>query len=87
MYAAFRANYLITADLEFDFTFKLRSMLYDFMGDSTIMAFAPKLTFELPENYGKIGAGVRLTLNKARADGLTSISVPVSYTYKFKKKF
>jgi hypothetical protein len=87
MYAAFRANYLITADLEFDFSFKLRSMLYDFMGDSTIMAFAPKLTFELPENYGKIGAGVRLTLNKARADGLTSISVPVSYTYKFKKKF
>lgn len=87
MYAALRANYLITADLEFDFSFKLRSMLYDFMGDSTIMAFAPKLTFDLPENYGKIGAGVRLELNKARADGLTSVSVPVTYTYRFKTKF
>ena len=87
MYAALRANYLITSDLEFDFSFKLRSMLYDFMGDSTIMAFAPKLTFDLPQNYGKIGAGVRLELNKARSDGLTSVSIPVTYSYRFKTKF
>ncbi|MBP5520135.1 MAG: hypothetical protein J6X84_06110 [Treponema sp.] len=84
-YAQFRLSYDITKSLNFDCRFKLCSMWNDY--SQTWLSLYPKLSYDLPSSLGKISAGVRLDMNKARFDGLSGISIPISYTYKYKTKF
>ena len=84
-YGQIRLTYQFTESLEGSLNFKLRTMLRD--TDCQWVTLYPRLKFDLPNNYGAIGAGLRLDMNKARYDGTSSISIPLTYTYKFKKKF
>ena len=84
-YTQLRFTYSLTDELELLFNFKVRTMLRD--SSSTWLTFYPHCNFDLPKKLGTVAAGIRLDMNKARTDGLYSISFPVTYTYKFKKKF
>ena len=84
-YAQLRLTYQIADAVQAAFNFKVRTMLRD--GDSTWLTFYPRVAITLPSKAGTIGAGLRLDMNKARYDGVSGISVPLTYTYKFKKKF
>ena len=65
--------------------FKIRTLLH--ASDTTWITVYPRFKFDLPANAGTIGTGIRFDMNAARADGLTALSIPLTYTYKFKKKF
>ncbi|MCR5218360.1 hypothetical protein [Treponema sp.] len=84
-YHQLRLTKTITENLEAQLSFKLRTMFGD--SDSTWTSLYPKLTVTLPSEAGKISTGIRLEWNGARYDGLSSLSIPLTYTYKFKKKF
>lgn len=86
-YSQIRMTYDISSTVTSSLTIKLRTLLYDDSGDSTAYTICPKFSFALPEKRGTIAAGLRLESNKARADGITSLSFPLTWTYKFKKKF
>lgn len=85
VYAQFRLTYDITDSIKTSFNFKMRTMLND--ASSTWLTFYPKCTLELPSNGGTIGTGLRLDMNFTRYEGVSSISIPLTYTYKFKRKF
>lgn len=84
-YSQLRLDYDATDYLKLAFNIKLRTM----MGDSsqTWLTFYPRTTFDLPSKLGSITAGLRLDMNFTRYEGISGISIPLSYTYKFKKKF
>ena len=84
-YTQLRLTYDMTDSVELLFNFKVRAMLRD--SSSTWLTFYPHCTVELPQKLGTVAAGLRFDVNKARTDGLYSFSVPLTYTYKFKKKF
>ena len=86
-YSQLRLTYDVTADLAASLNLKLRTLLYDDSGESTAFTVYPKLSIKLPEKRGTISTGLRLEANKARADGISSVSLPLTWTYKFKKKF
>ena len=54
--------------------------------DTTWLTFYPKAKIDVGER-GTIGAGLKFEMNAARTEGLSSFSIPLTYTYKFKKKF
>ena len=54
--------------------------------DTTWITLYPRVKIDVGNN-GSIGAGLRFDMNAARYDGLSGISIPLTYTYKFKKKF
>jgi len=84
-YGQLRITYDINDSLDFAFNFKLRSMINDVA--DTWLTFYPRVTISLPGDAGKIGLGVHADLNFTRYSGLSNISVPFTYTYKFKTKF
>ena len=84
-YTQLRLSYDPTDFMNFGFNFSLRTMLGD--SSQTWLGFYPRVEFELPSKLGSITTGIRLDMNFTRYDGLSDISVPLSYEYKFKKKF
>ncbi|MCR4823330.1 MAG: hypothetical protein K5873_10735 [Treponema sp.] len=85
LYAQIRLTYQITPSVEALFNFKYRTLLR--ASDTNWITLYPRFKFDLPDEYGSIGAGIRFDMNAARYDGLSGISFPLTYTYKFKKKF
>lgn len=85
LYAQLRICYDINEFVETQCSFKLRTMINN--SDDVWYTIYPRVGITLPNNAGKVAGGVRIDLNKERHDGITSISFPLSYTYKFKKKF
>lgn len=86
-YSQLRLTYTVNQTLEAALSIKARAWLYDTEEAEPWISVYPRCTFKLPGKYGKIGAGIRLDMNYARHDGLSSVSFPVTYTHKFKKKF
>ncbi|MBQ6780980.1 MAG: hypothetical protein IJP62_07070 [Treponema sp.] len=85
-YSQLRLTYDVTTDVQAQFNFKVRTMIRD--SSQTWFMFYPRVSVSLPKKLGTITAGLRLNMNKTRyADGFSSISIPLTYTYKFKKKF
>ncbi|MCR4954276.1 MAG: hypothetical protein K6A43_09400 [Treponema sp.] len=84
-YTQFRVSYDPTDFFNLGFSFKLRTMLGD--SSQTWISLFPNVTFELPSKLGSITTGVHLDMNQTRYKGLSDISIPLSYSYKFKKKF
>ena len=84
-YSQLRLTYDISDSVAAACNVKLRSLLG--ASDTTWLTFYPRVAVDLPQSAGTIGAGVRLDMNAARYSGISSISVPLTYTYKFKKKF
>ena len=85
LYAGLRLTYQFSDRVEGTFKFKLRTLMN--ADDTTWITLYPRLKITLPANYGNIGLGIRFDMNFARYEGLSAISVPLTYTYKFKKKF
>ena len=83
-YAGLRLNYQFSPIVEGIFNFKVRTLLN--ASDTTWLTLYPHLKIDVGTS-GTIGAGLRFDMNAARYDGLSSISVPLTYTYKFKRKF
>ena len=83
-YSQFRVTYKLTDSIESAFNVKLRTLLHD--ASSTWLTFYPRVSVKVPALSGTIGAGIRLDMNFTRYEGISSISVPFTYTYKFKKK-
>jgi len=52
-----------------------------------LITIYPRAEIELPGSAGQINTGLVLDMNLTRYQGLSEISIPLSYTYKFKKKF
>ncbi|MCR5401100.1 MAG: hypothetical protein K6E78_05825 [Treponema sp.] len=84
-YSQLRLTFDANPDLNLAFNFKLRTMLGD--SDSTCITLYPRATYSLPDNIGSLSAGIRMEFNLTRYDGLSSISLPFTYTWKMKKKF
>lgn len=83
-YAGFRLNYEISPVVEAIFSFNVRTLMN--ASDTTWLTFYPKAKIDVGER-GTIGAGLKFEMNAARTEGLSSFSIPLTYTYKFKKKF
>ena len=83
-YAQLRLTCQFTKVVEGLFNFKVRKLLN--ASDTNWLTIYPRLKIELPDSYGSIGAGLRFDMNASRYDGISSISIPLTYTYKFKKK-
>ena len=84
-YGQIRLTYQFSPSVEGAFNFKLRTMLHD--NSCRWITLYPRLKIDLPSNAGTIGAGIRFDMNAARYDGVSGISIPLTYTYKFKRKF
>ncbi len=84
-YGQIRLTYDINDNLDFAFNCKLRSMIND--SADTWITLYPRCTITLPVNIGEIGVGLHVDFNLTRYTGLSSISIPLTYTYKFKTKF
>ena len=84
-YTQLRLTYDVSDFLNLSFNCKLRTMIYD--ASQSWLTFYPRLTIELPAKAGEITAGFRFDMNLTRYNGLSGFSVPISYTYKFKKDF
>lgn len=84
-YGQLRLTYDINDSLDFAFNFKLRSMIND--PEDTWITLYPRITIDLADDGGKIGLGLHLDFNLTRYEGLSNISIPFTYTYKFKTKF
>ena len=84
-YHQLRLSKTISENLELELNFKLRTMFGD--TDSTWTTLYPKVTVELPSDAGSISTGIRFNWNNAQYDGLSSVSIPLTWSYKFKKKF
>ena len=85
LYAQFRVSYDASRDINASFNFKLRTMIHD--SSQSWLTFFPNASINLPGNAGKISTGVRFDMNLTRYNGLSGISVPLTYTYTFKKDF
>ncbi|MBQ9206979.1 MAG: hypothetical protein IJ158_09740 [Treponema sp.] len=83
-YAGLRMNYQISDSMEALFNFCLRTLLH--AESTTWITLYPRLSIGVGES-GTIGAGLRFDMNAARSEGISGISIPLTYTYKFKKKF
>ncbi|MBQ7157965.1 MAG: hypothetical protein IJS09_00870 [Treponema sp.] len=86
LYSQLHLVYDVNNSFSASFNFKVRTMIGD--SEQRWLTFYPKVNFTLPGKLGAITAGLRLDMNNTRYDGgLSSISIPFTYTYKFKKKF
>ena len=85
LFVSLRLNYRFSDSIEGDFNFKVRTLMN--ADDTTWITLYPKIKIDLPQKKGTINAGLRFDMNAARYDGLSGFSIPLSYTYKFKKKF
>ena len=85
LYAQLRVTYPLNDTTELACNVKVRTMIRD--SSQTWLTFYPRVTIGFPVGSGAIGAGLRLDMNLTRYDGVSGISVPLTYTYKFKKKF
>lgn len=84
LYAQIRLTYTFSKSFEGSFSFKIRTLMN--ANDTTWITLYPRVKVDVGNN-GSIGAGLRFDMNAARYDGLSGISIPLTYTYKFKKKF
>lgn len=82
-YSQLRLTYQLSDTVESAFNIKLRTLLH--ASDATWLTLYPRVTVALP--VGSVTAGLRLDMNQARYNGISSIAFPISYTYKFKQKF
>ncbi|MCR4733874.1 MAG: hypothetical protein K5829_02570 [Treponema sp.] len=83
-YSQLRFSYDLNNDINFGLSCKLRTMIGD--SSQTWWTFYPNVEYDLPSKLGSINTGLLLDLNLTRYNGLSGISVPISYTYKFKRK-
>ena len=84
-YSQLRFTYDISDILNAALNIKFRTMINDV--SQTWLTFYPRFTIELPKKCGEISSGIRIDLNLTRYNGVSSFSVPLTYTYKFKKDF
>lgn len=84
-YSQLRFTYDISDILNAALNIKFRTMINDI--SQTWLTFYPRFTIELPKKCGEISSGIRIDLNLTRYNGVSSFSVPLTYTYKFKKDF
>ena len=85
LYGQIKMTYAFSDNVEAALNIKCRTLLNDFA--SSWITVYPRVNVELPQKIGDIALGVRLDCNLSRYKGVSSFSVPVTYTYKFKKKF
>ena len=85
LYSQLRITYDINESFNTSLNVKLRTLVN--ASDDTWISFCPRLIVELPHKYGTISTGLHLDMNLTRYSGITNISLPLTYTYKFKKKF
>ncbi len=64
---------------------KVRATLYD--SNQTWYTFYPHFTCKLPNKLGTVGAGLKIEANLTRYAGVSGLSIPLTYTYKFKQSF
>ena len=83
-YAGLRVTYQFSPIVEGVFKFSVNTLMN--ASDTTWLTFYPSVKIRIP-NGGTIGTGIRLEMNQARYNGISSVSVPLTYTWKFKKKF
>ncbi len=87
LYSQLRLTYMVSQSFDAAVNIKMRTWIYDTEESEPWITIYPRCSFKLPHKYGKIGAGIRLDMNYARHEGISSISFPVTYTHKFKNKF
>lgn len=85
LYGQIKMTYAFSDNVEAALNIKCRTLLNAFA--SSWITVYPRVNVELPQKIGDIALGVRLDCNLSRYKGVSSFSVPVTYTYKFKKKF
>ncbi|WP_407427126.1 hypothetical protein [Treponema sp.] len=84
-YMQLRLTSQVNESVEASFNFKLRTMLN--ASNCRWITLYPRIKVDLADKLGTIGAGLRIDMNAARYEGISGIAVPLTYTYKFKKKF
>ena len=84
LYAQVRADYKVNDSLKLGANVKLRTMIRD--SSQTWITVYPKLNIKLPDDHGSIGAGLKFDSNLTRCNGISSVSIPFTYTYKFKQE-
>lgn len=84
-YSQLRLDYQFTDQVFSSLNLKLRSMFN--ASDNSWITIYPKLNFKLPCNSGDISTGLRMDFNLSRYEGLSSFSVPLTWTYSFGKDF
>lgn len=84
LYSQLRLNYKINKMIETQLKLKLRTMIND--SSQSWITLYPKVDFTLPSKAGVISTGVKLDWNLTRYEGLSGIAIPLTYTYKLKKK-
>ncbi len=85
LYSQLRISYDINESFNTSLNVKVRTLVNS--SDDTWFSICPRLSIELPGKIGKITTGLHLDMNLTRYSGITNISLPFTYTYKFKKKF
>lgn len=83
-YAQLRLSYDISKSVNLGLRFKVCSLWYDYT-QNWFMIY-PNVSFELPSALGTINTGFKIDINQARYESVSAISIPLSYTYKFKTK-
>ncbi len=84
-YSQLRVTYDFTDSVQAACNVKFRTLLH--ASDDTWLTFYPRVSFDVPQIAGSIKTGIRLDMNLTRYDGISSFSFPLSYTYKFKRKY
>ncbi len=84
-YMQFRLDYDVSDNLNLALNFKLRSMWNN--GAESWITIYPRASIDLANSLGEIGFGLKFDMNLARYKGFSDFSIPLTYTYKFKKKF
>ncbi len=85
LYAQLRAVWDISSSLQTEMKVKVRTMLRD--SSQTWFTVYPKVSVKLPKKLGTLATGIKLDMNLTRyTGGLSGISIPLTYTYKFKTK-
>ena len=84
-YSQIRLTYQISESVEAMLNLKIRTLLN--ASDTTWITIYPRFKFDLPAGKGTIGSGIRFDMNAAKTEGISAISIPLTYTYKFKKSF
>lgn len=85
LYSQICLNYDANDSISCSLNVKLRTLVN--ASDDTWLSFCPRLTIKLPHKYGTLSTGLHLDMNLTRYSGVSDISLPFTYTYKFKKKF
>ena len=85
LYGQLCINYDASESFSCSLNVKLRTLVN--ASDDTWLSICPRIQIKLPGKAGNLSTGLHLDMNFTRYSGISDISVPFTYTYKFKKKF